>query len=406
MDLTMFKYHDECGRIGFTEDMYEKKDEIYNQLDHRSKFRFNGFIRFIESKKEDLDDFSKVVYYKTDDKVIIHCKEHGDYEISPNSYICGHRCDFCGHGIISDTEFKNEIQSKFKHIKVIGNYTNMQTYLEVECSLCGLKRKVRPSKLLESRYGCPCLANNMLITDNEYKLRLKDSNIEPLEKYINNSTKLKHKCKICGYEWSRVPILDYQLDGFTCPLCSLIRESNNRRLNVDDINEILIKENKTFICINRDNLDVPTFECKLCGHKWKHDIKHQYLIKGNCPSCNLTKGEERVRDFLEKYNINYEVEKTFKGCKCKGSLRFDFYIPSQNACIEYDGEQHFDIVDFEGGSSEKELKEKLKLNKKRDSIKDKYCKKNGIKLLRIPYYEFDNIENKLIEFLNIDWMFY
>ena len=59
----MFKYHDECGRIGFTEDMYEKKDEIYNQLDHRSKFRFNGFIRFIESKKEDLDDFSKVVYY-------------------------------------------------------------------------------------------------------------------------------------------------------------------------------------------------------------------------------------------------------------------------------------------------------------------------------------------------------
>lgn len=151
---------------------------------------------------------------------------------------------------------------------------------------------------------------------------------------------------------------------------------------------------------------MPTFECKLCGHKWKHDIKHQYLIKGNCPSCNLTKGEERVRDFLEKYNINYEVEKTFKGCKYKGSLRFDFYIPSQNACIEYDGEQHFDIVDFEGGSSEKELKEKLKLNKKRDSIKDKYCKKNGIKLLRIPYYEFDNIENKLIEFLNIDWMFY
>ena len=34
MDLTMFKYHDECGRIGFTEDMYEKKDEIYNEFDN------------------------------------------------------------------------------------------------------------------------------------------------------------------------------------------------------------------------------------------------------------------------------------------------------------------------------------------------------------------------------------
>ena len=82
MDLTMFKYHDECGRVGFTEDMYEKKDEIYNQLDHRSKFRFNGFIRFIESKKEDLDDFSKVIYYKSSEKVTICCKKHGNYEIS------------------------------------------------------------------------------------------------------------------------------------------------------------------------------------------------------------------------------------------------------------------------------------------------------------------------------------
>lgn len=52
MDLTMFKYHDECGRIGFTEDMYEKKDEIYNQLNKRSKKRFTSFIKFIESKKK------------------------------------------------------------------------------------------------------------------------------------------------------------------------------------------------------------------------------------------------------------------------------------------------------------------------------------------------------------------
>ena len=29
------------------------------------------------------------------------------------------------------------------------------------------------------------------------------------------------------------------------------------------------------------------------------------------------------------------------------------------------------------------------------SLKNEYCKNNDIELLRIPYYEFDNIENIL-----------
>ena len=53
MNLTMFKYHDECGRIGFTEDMYEKKEEILKILPSKTDIiRFNGFLKFLESKNE------------------------------------------------------------------------------------------------------------------------------------------------------------------------------------------------------------------------------------------------------------------------------------------------------------------------------------------------------------------
>ena len=31
----------------------------------------------------------------------------------------------------------------------------------------------------------------------------------------------------------------------------------------------------------------------------------------------------------------------------------------------------------------------------RDTIKTRYCKDNNIRLIRIPYWEFDNIENIL-----------
>ena len=81
-------------------------------------------------------------------------------------------------------------------------------------------------------------------------------------------------------------------------------------------------------------------------------------------------------------------------------------MPLYNTCIEYDGKQHYMNVDFQGNCTDEELSEKLKINKKRDKIKDKYCKKNGIKLLRIPYYDFDKIEDILINYLNIDWIIY
>jgi hypothetical protein len=54
--------------------------------------------------------------------------------------------------------------------------------------------------------------------------------------------------------------------------------------------------------------------------------------------------------------------------------------------IEYDGIQHYKS---NGWGEEKFQQQKLK-----DSLKNKYCKENNIKLLRIPYYE-TNI-NKLL----------
>lgn len=101
-----------------------------------------------------------------------------------------------------------------------------------------------------------------------------------------------------------------------------------------------------------------------------------------------------IKDFLDNNNIKYIQEKTFSGCRYYYCLRFDFYLPDYNCCIEYDGEQHYKEVDFFGG--EKGYEER----KRNDSIKNKYCKENNISLLRIPYFDFNNIDNILNIFLN------
>ena len=70
-------------------------------------------------------------------------------------------------------------------------------------------------------------------------------------------------------------------------------------------------------------------------------------------------------------------------------MQFDFYIPNLNLCIEYDGKQHFEPINYFGGIDS--------FNKQiiKDSIKNDFCHKNNIKLMRIPYYEFNNIEKIL-----------
>ncbi|TDM04049.1 DUF2726 domain-containing protein [Macrococcus carouselicus] len=79
--------------------------------------------------------------------------------------------------------------------------------------------------------------------------------------------------------------------------------------------------------------------------------------------------------------------------KTNKRLKFDFAIFNKNKelilLIEYDGIQHFQEVGFFGGQDE------LKIRQYRDEIKNNYCLNNQIPLVRIPYYEEDNIESIL-----------
>ena len=84
-------------------------------------------------------------------------------------------------------------------------------------------------------------------------------------------------------------------------------------------------------------------------------------------------------DYLTEKNIKFEYQKRFKGCEAKKSLIFDFYLPEQNSCIEFDGEQHEISVDYWGG------KFGLEKRKRYDVIKERFCLENHIKLLRIGY---------------------
>lgn len=90
-------------------------------------------------------------------------------------------------------------------------------------------------------------------------------------------------------------------------------------------------------------------------------------------------GEIYIATWLANHNLEFIPQYRFPECADKRALPFDFYIPSMNTCIEYDGRQHYAPVRFFGGDTGFE---KRKLH---DDIKDRFCERAGIRLIRVPY---------------------
>jgi len=97
--------------------------------------------------------------------------------------------------------------------------------------------------------------------------------------------------------------------------------------------------------------------------------------------------ETKIMRFLHKEGIKYEFQKKFQDCKHINHLLFDFYLPDFNICIEYDGVHHVKPVFEWNGRTISEKKAFLELQniKVRDSIKNKFCKENNIRLIRVNY---------------------
>lgn len=149
-----------------------------------------------------------------------------------------------------------------------------------------------------------------------------------------------------------------------------------------------------------DSKRSPLWLCKCeCGNEII--VNSGNLISGNTKSCgclNMSAGEYNIMKILQENNILFETQKTFEDCFFENTLqlaRFDFYLPEYNVLLEYDGIQHFKPRNSGWG----ELLENLQA---RDNFKTKWCKENNIKLIRIPYTDFNLLSwNYLKEKLGI-----
>lgn len=367
----------------------------------------------IASPMSESTDFSFFKFVNTRTKAKYFCKNHQlSFYMLPSNFWNGHGCKKCGkektnknkkkgyylpirksnQQIISEF-YKIHTKGKYDYSKV--NYSKNNIKVEIKCNILRHGSFFQtPNKHLLGR-GCPLCANETRNTNNK----------RPLEEFITISNKihnnfydysetsyagaLEFTCIICPEHGKFKQKVSDHLNGRGCKYCAQAKT----KLKLLKTNEQVIKRAKEvhgdfydYSKVNYSGIYAPiTIICPT--HKEFNQTANGHLRGAGCPKCKKSKGEKMVSKILDKHKIIYREQYKFQECKFKLPLPFDFYLSDTPICIEYQGKQHYTEMKHWGG---KKAYEYLTNN---DNLKRKFCYKNKIALIEIPY----TIENKKLE---------
>lgn len=289
----------------------------------------------------DLYDLSKVVYVNKRTKFELICKNHGSFLTSWDQVLRGQGCSICG-----------------KSNAAVNRRISFEDFL----------------------------SNANKIHSSKYKY--------DKSSYRKISDHVRIKCPKHGWFEQRADAHIRQVQG--CPECGFISQGDKRRMPVS---EFIEKANKvhtgkySYLKVHfNSNRDIVEIKCKKHGYFFQSATNH--LTGSGCPDCNNSKGENKVKQILTSKVIEFIQQKTFKDLKHHAMLKCDFYLPSYEVVIEFNGRQHYQEVKAFGG------KKGFEETKFRDQLKRDFLASKGIKLLEIHYLDKE-IDKTISSFLNL-----
>ena len=133
----------------------------------------------------------------------------------------------------------------------------------------------------------------------------------------------------------------------------------------------------------------------ICGKIFS--TRGENLLQLRTTSCgcqNRSYSERMIENILKESKIPFKTEYSFSDLLGNNTspLRFDFVIFNKEkiTIIECQGEQHYNPVDHFGGEKQF-LRQQSYDNKKRE-----YCKQHNLRLIEIPYWDFDKIDSEYL----------
>lgn len=262
------------------------------------RLSFTDFLNRAKSIYGNQYDYSKVNFINTSTKICVTCPKHGDFWITPQNFLSGHKCAACsGLQRITKDVFisrSNEIhQNKYDYSKVELKGSDKKV-----CIICPIHGPFWQKAIYHYRgYGCPTCGGNLRLTNEEF---IKKAKIIHGNEYDYSKVECKgNKTKVCIIcpkhgEWWVSP--NNHLRGSRCPSCfgtpkhtkdEFIEKANlihNKKYDYSKVNYDGLQKKVCIICPNH-------------GIFWQRAEIH---LKGaGCPKCS---GTERItlKVFLER----------------------------------------------------------------------------------------------------------
>lgn len=322
----------------------------------RLKISWNEYIKDLINIHNNKYDYSKVNWKGVEDKIIVNCPSHGDFEIRPADHKSGRGCKKCSkenkimyNKLTTDTFINKSIGihgSKYDYSKVI--YQGALKYVTIICKKHGEFNQT-PSN--HYKYGCGKCgnennSNNIKLLSNCKNNFISKSILQHNNKYdysksvyINSSTKLIITCNTHG-DFNITP--NNHLRGKGCPSCGIIRSSISKIKSFEYYYKLFIDRHDykyTYENVNWINsstkIDVT---CKKHG-EFKI-LPYDHKNGRGCPSCTnqySKKSIEWLKYLSIKHNISIQQAENIGEKIIYGKTKADGYCKENNTVYEFHG---------------------------------------------------------------------
>lgn len=393
-DKATFK-HIRCGRVWETMPYLIIKGYGCKPCAMKSFNSTHKEIVFREKLKKRNGKFTLVgLYENAHAKTDFKCKDCGGEFVSTPDKVINSRisCPLCGtRRSWSTKQFNSYVHNVTEgEYELVGEYTKLHDKHTFKHKVCGKTFECEANSFKNGQRCSHCLDRGAWhrVPYEKFLDRLRQAHgddITLLSPYTGYRDSIRVTSESCGHVWISWP--QNLAKGHGCHECARMSIGKSNRLSHEEFAEFVEKEGRGDYVLLSDyeTTEKPVeFLHKSCGRTYT-TRPATFRSGSRCPHCAASKGEVAVRLKLLDIGLKFEEQATFDDLKYKNKLRFDFAVYSRDnvyCVIEYDGKHHYEEIPY--------FKENFELTKKRDAIKNEYCRKNNIPLIRIPYWEFDN----------------
>ncbi len=274
--------------------------------------RKENFLRKAEEKYGDQYSYGKVDYINSRTKIIITCKDHGDFERKPNEFLSGRICKYCNainavnkihiKKDITEEEFSEMVKevSDSKYSVVVGSFSGISKECLFYCKDHGEFKRI--ARTMGDGGHCPSCHNETqrergLIAVEEVITRIQHKYPDLFEYdrigYVDCQNEITLKCKKHNTYFTGIPKLILKWKN-KCP-CPICEEERNKERKVVNHEEDKQKERKREIRIinrqiKRAHKRIEEAEKKLKKEEREEELRN-ILESGEreCHACGKTK---------------------------------------------------------------------------------------------------------------------